>query len=169
MCRHYPGPRFNISFVFSHITGLYFGRKQLQIWATLPVIQTDALRLSLFPSTRMPEFYITNRPRPLSYRSLSFHHSNSYTDATWNSIVNIRMNVNFIYKLIVSVLNWAPHHEGVLGNRRYSSTHSLALALDGDEWSASRPGRFSPRERVPATHWIGGGWAPEPFLTRWWR
>jgi len=24
-----------------------------------------------------------------------------------------------------------------------------------DEWSASRPGRFSPRERALGTHWIG--------------
>jgi hypothetical protein len=32
----------------------------------------------------------------------------------------------------------------------------LASALDGDEWSDSRPGRFTPGERVPETHWIGG-------------
>jgi hypothetical protein len=31
----------------------------------------------------------------------------------------------------------------------YSSTHSLTSALDGGEWSASRPGRFTPRERAP--------------------
>jgi len=28
--------------------------------------------------------------------------------------------------------------------------------LDGGEWSASRPGRFTPKERTPGTHWIGG-------------
>jgi hypothetical protein len=27
--------------------------------------------------------------------------------------------------------------------------------LDGDKWSASRPGSFSPREKVAGTHWIG--------------
>jgi len=52
-------------------------------------------------------------------------------------------------------LNWTPHHEGVLGMWRYSSTHSLVSALDGGEWCASRPGRFTPRERVPGIHWIG--------------
>jgi hypothetical protein len=31
----------------------------------------------------------------------------------------------------------------------YSSAHSLTSALDGGEWSASRPGRFTPRERAP--------------------
>jgi hypothetical protein len=25
----------------------------------------------------------------------------------------------------------------------------------GGEWSASRPGRFTPGERAPVTHWIG--------------
>jgi hypothetical protein len=29
-------------------------------------------------------------------------------------------------------------------------------ALVGGEWSASLPGRFTPGERAPDTHWIGG-------------
>jgi hypothetical protein len=32
------------------------------------------------------------------------------------------------------------------------STHSLTSALDGGEWSASHPGRSTPRERGPCTH-----------------
>jgi hypothetical protein len=35
----------------------------------------------------------------------------------------------------------------------------LTSALDGDEWSASFPGRFTlppPRERAPGVKWIGG-------------
>jgi hypothetical protein len=32
----------------------------------------------------------------------------------------------------------------------------LTLALVGGEWSVSSPSRFTPGERVPATHWIGG-------------
>jgi hypothetical protein len=32
----------------------------------------------------------------------------------------------------------------------------LILALVGGEWSASRPGRFTPRERGRSTQWIGG-------------
>jgi hypothetical protein len=34
----------------------------------------------------------------------------------------------------------------------------LNSALDGGEWSASNPCRFTPGERVPITYWIGG-WA----------
>jgi hypothetical protein len=52
--------------------------------------------------------------------------------------------------------NWAPRHQDVLGEWRYSYTHSLTSALDGGEWAASRPGRFTPRERAPHTHWISG-------------
>jgi hypothetical protein len=37
------------------------------------------------------------------------------------------------------------------------------------EWSASSPGRFTPRERASGTHWIGGWVDPEPFWMRWWR
>jgi hypothetical protein len=32
----------------------------------------------------------------------------------------------------------------------------LTSALDGSEWSASCPGRFTPGERAPGTHRVGG-------------
>jgi hypothetical protein len=32
----------------------------------------------------------------------------------------------------------------------------LISALAGGEWSASRPGRFTPGERALGTHWLGG-------------
>jgi hypothetical protein len=44
------------------------------------------------------------------------------------------------------------------------STHSLTSALDGGEWSASSPGRFTPRERAPGTHWIEGRVGPRAVL-----
>jgi hypothetical protein len=33
----------------------------------------------------------------------------------------------------------------------------LNSALDGGEWSASCPCRFSPGETTPSTHWMGAG------------
>jgi hypothetical protein len=42
---------------------------------------------------------------------------------------------------------------------RYSSYSFSTSALDGDEWSASRPG-----ERTPVTHWTGGWMAPRAGL-----
>jgi hypothetical protein len=32
----------------------------------------------------------------------------------------------------------------------------LISALVGGEWSASSPGPFTPGERAPGNHWIGG-------------
>jgi hypothetical protein len=57
---------------------------------------------------------------------------------------------------VVPVLSLSPTPWRRIGEWRYSSTNYLTSALDGGEWSASRPGRFTPRERAPGTHWIGG-------------
>jgi hypothetical protein len=48
---------------------------------------------------------------------------------------------------------------------------SLSLALDAGEWSASRPGRFTPqRKRAPDTHriggWVGSRAGPEEVAMR---
>jgi hypothetical protein len=40
----------------------------------------------------------------------------------------------------------------------------LTLALDGDQLLASRFGRFTPKERAPGTHWIGGWVGPWAVL-----
>jgi hypothetical protein len=40
----------------------------------------------------------------------------------------------------------------------------LTSALDGGEWSVSRSGRFTPGEKAPATHWIGGWVDPRADL-----
>jgi hypothetical protein len=53
-------------------------------------------------------------------------------------------------------------HGGVWGERSYSSYSS---ALDGGEWSASRPGRaLSPGKRTPGTHCTGGWVGPRAGL-----
>jgi hypothetical protein len=64
----------------------------------------------------------------------------------------------------VLYFNWAPRHEGVLEEWRYSSIHSLTSALGGGDWSASHPGRFTLSERAPGTHWIGGWVGPRVGL-----
>jgi hypothetical protein len=40
----------------------------------------------------------------------------------------------------------------------------LTSALDGGEWSASRPGRFTSKERAPGTNWIEGWVGPRAVL-----
>jgi hypothetical protein len=50
-----------------------------------------------------------------------------------------------------------------LGDRRYSSYSLLTSALEGSEWSASRPGRALPPGREPPVPTVQeAGWAPEP-------
>jgi hypothetical protein len=41
--------------------------------------------------------------------------------------------------------------------------HYLTSALDGGEWSASRPGRCTPG-KSPGNHWIGGWVGPRAVL-----
>jgi hypothetical protein len=51
------------------------------------------------------------------------------------------------------------------GERRYSSYSFSTSALDGGEWSASRPDRaFTPGERTPCTHCTGGWVGPRAGL-----
>jgi hypothetical protein len=78
---------------------------------------------------------------------------------------NCKESSSYMVKVKLSLcFNWAPRHEGVLGEWMYSSTHSLTSALDGDEWSASRPGRLTPKERAPGTYWMGGWVGPRAVL-----
>jgi hypothetical protein len=49
------------------------------------------------------------------------------------------------------------------GGMRYSSYSYLTSALDGDEWSASRPGRvLPPGKESPVPIGQEAGWAPQP-------
>jgi hypothetical protein len=55
--------------------------------------------------------------------------------------------------------------EALGGESRYSSYSFTTSALDGGEWSASRPSRaFTPGERTPSTHWSGGWVGPRAGL-----
>jgi hypothetical protein len=53
------------------------------------------------------------------------------------------------------------------GERRYSSYSFTISALDGGEWSASRPGRALPPGKEPPVPIVQeAGWAPEPVWTQ---
>jgi len=40
----------------------------------------------------------------------------------------------------------------------------LTSTLDGGRWSAARPGRLTPGDKDPGTHWIGGWVGPRAGL-----
>jgi hypothetical protein len=46
----------------------------------------------------------------------------------------------------------------------YRSMIFLTSTLAEGEWSVSQPGRFTPGERTPRTHWIGGWVDPRAGL-----
>jgi hypothetical protein len=53
--------------------------------------------------------------------------------------------------------------EAFLSDRRYSSYSFLTPALEGGEWSASRPGHALPLGKEPPVPTVQeAGWAPEP-------
>jgi hypothetical protein len=67
-----------------------------------------------------------------------------------------------LYELLLHLFKSGParRHGGALGERRYSSYSFLTSALEGGEWSASRPGRAL----APGTHCTGGWVGPRAGL-----
>jgi hypothetical protein len=77
--------------------------------------------------------------------------------------VRVLMNVHVMVKLSLCLTNSALCHKGVWGSRCVDPLF-LTSALAGGEWSASRPSRFTPKERATGTHWIGGWVDPRAGL-----
>jgi hypothetical protein len=73
----------------------------------------------------------------LLFYASSFFSFGSELDVRWDRTGTVEEK--YKVKLSLCFFNWA--YWGV----EYSSTHSLTLALDEGEWSASRPGPFTPR------------------------
>jgi hypothetical protein len=60
-----------------------------------------------------------------------------------------------LHQLSQCLIRWAARHEDIRGSGGIAPPF-LTPAIDWGEWSASRPCRFTPTERAPGTHWIGG-------------
>jgi hypothetical protein len=74
-------------------------------------------------------------------------------------VLKVKAKVKFSLWLI----NLAPCHEVIRGSGGVAPPF-LTLALDGNEWSASRLGRFNARGRVPGTYRIGRWVGPSAYL-----
>jgi hypothetical protein len=66
-------------------------------------------------------------------------------------------------KLSLCLVNLTTRHEDVWGSGGIAPPF-LALWLDGGEWPTSHPFRFTPTERAPDIHWIGGRVGPRAGL-----
>jgi hypothetical protein len=119
--------------VISSSQGLYLHRTTQQRKTTTTIHAFSGIR------TRDP-VYERSRPAPQTARPLD-----------WHPITN------------KSVSCPATRHGGVWpegGRGRYSSHSFLTSALDGGEWSASRPGRPYPRGKDPRHPFVGAWVGP---------
>jgi hypothetical protein len=57
--------------------------------------------------------------------------------------------------LSLCLIKYALCHKDILGSGGIAPPF-FTFALDGGDWSNSRPGHFTPEEIVTSTHWIGG-------------
>jgi hypothetical protein len=137
-----------------------YGKEQVYIRPALP---TRALYKFLHtPLSKFYSYYcVVEKPTPLGSavpRSriivLQLCHEHLATACPSFLLTCMR---NWTTDLRTSLNGFAVVIVVIFGEWRYSSTHSLTSALDGGEWSVSRPGRFTPRERTPCTH-CNGGW-----------
>jgi hypothetical protein len=79
-------------------------------------------------------------------------------------------HVSFYKKVKLSLNCFLTEHHTMKAYWGNGSMAPLILGLGTRwRWSASRSGRFTPKEGALGTHWIGGWVAPGPVWTRWWR
>jgi hypothetical protein len=79
-------------------------------------------------------------------------------------VLSTSASITFVVKNVKQSL-YTPWRR--LGERRYSSYSFTTSALNGGEWSASRPGRALPPGKGPPVPIVQeAGWAPEPVWTQ---
>jgi hypothetical protein len=88
---------------------------------------------------------------PFSFASMSFKMLFEEWIELGNKFQDER-NISFRKKLKLS--HYTPWRH--LGERRYSSYSLSTSAIDGGDWSASRPSRALPGRKDPGTHCTGG-------------
>jgi hypothetical protein len=105
---------------------------------------------------QMPRYKWKGAQPAYTMEAFSQSEPNSGFNSQTSTPPNVKLSLCF---------KWTPRHEDVLEEWRYSSIHSLTSELDGGEWSASRPGRFTPKERAPGTHSVIANWDhPSPTV-----
>jgi hypothetical protein len=78
-----------------------------------------------------------------------------------------RSSVAYFTAYLINKSCPATRHEVAWGERGYSSYSFSTSALDGGEWSESRPGRALPPGKGPPVSIVQeAGWAPEPVWTQ---
>jgi hypothetical protein len=90
-----------------------------------------------------------------------------YYIGSWNwwAFVNTVMNLRVPQGKVVPMPFVTEHYAmKAYWGMEVQLQHSLTSALHGGDWSASRSGRFTPRERAPGTRLRGGWVGPRAVL-----
>jgi hypothetical protein len=87
------------------------------------------------------------------------------------SVYKIRQTMYCLYETLIIQTQKSKAlslgHAGAKRERKYNSYSFSTSALDGGQWSASRPGRvLAPRKGPPVSIVQEAGWAPEPVWTQ---
>jgi hypothetical protein len=111
----------------------------------------EVVMMSLHPSVRIPVLWRTDV-------SVSIPGTSQKTgEGIYAFLVLVRKRVKLS-------LNLTKHYAKAYGGVDVQIDIFLTSAPVGGEWSASHPCRFTPRERTPCTHWIGGWVGPRADL-----
>jgi hypothetical protein len=118
------------------------------------------------------------RPTPISYRG-TFHWRTPTkfvyfwfprSTYVWYTYASVSRHISLIgWVQIMNSIKSNPTTSLLrrMGERRYSSYTFTTSALDGGEWSSSRPGRVLPLgKEAPVPIVQEAGWAPEPVWTQ---
>jgi hypothetical protein len=101
---------------------------------------------------------LNKQPVTIETQGLTTNTRSFYTTGFYStSVVHQRQNAlrKKYFKGLICVFNLF-HDTYLFSVFKIFGNLFLTSALDGGEWLASRPGRFTPRERAPGTHLIGG-------------
>jgi hypothetical protein len=119
-------------------------------------------RGSVLASTPHRKYRGSFTPVSQPYLSQVEYQIRRYQDKMSKQVRNRGTVLRLTYHWIVGRGSCVSVFFGTWGERRYSSCSLLTSALEGGEWSASRPGR--PLPPVPTVQ--EAGWAPEPVWTQ---
>jgi hypothetical protein len=94
--------------------------------------------------------------------------TNEYKSLLWTKDFTRRPTLRYDYikikvNLSLCLINQALCHQDIWGSGGIAPPF-LTSSLDGGVWSASRPGRFTLRERVRSIQWIGNWMGPRAGL-----
>jgi hypothetical protein len=135
------------------------------MWLIIPASQNWSRHVGIHSSPRLArsKYTFQNRRQPIPTTTKYVHYDNDERNNVQLSRSTKTTTINMIKGKAVPQHNYG----GAWGERIYSSYSFTSSALDGIEWSVSRPGRALQLGKGPPVPTLQvAGWAPEPVWTK---